>query len=111
LAQNRYEDGQDRSARHQGPTSTTGSMKSLVTPQWHLIVHEKLGAQLYDWVHDPGESHNVRGTAEGQEVARHLASQMQDILTREASSGSGRNRDLDSSARDSNSYDHHSPTR
>jgi arylsulfatase A-like enzyme len=108
LAQNRYEDGQDRSAKHQGPTSTTGSMKSLVTPQWHLILHEKLGEQLYDWGHDPGESHNVVGTPEGQEVARHLASQMQGILTRSASTSSGPSRDLESSTR---SHGHHSPTR
>jgi hypothetical protein len=81
-------------------------MKSLVTPQWHLIVHEKLGQQLYDWIHDPGELHNVSGTPEGQEIARHLASQMQDLLTRSASSSSGPGQDLESSTR---SHDNNHP--
>ena len=34
---------------------TTGGMRSVVTPQWHLIAHENLGDQLYDWEHDPQE--------------------------------------------------------
>lgn len=110
LAQNRYEDGQDRSGNHQIPTSTTGSMKSLVTPQWHLIMHEKLGEQLYDWIRDPGESHNVIDTPEGREVARQLAERMQGILTKSASSSPGPNRDLESSARNSNSHDRSSAT-
>lgn len=87
LAQNKYEDGQDRSANHQVPTSTTGSMQSLVTPEWHLILHEKAGQQLYDWVHDPGESHNTIGTPEGQEVAKQLTERMQAILTRSGDPG------------------------
>ena len=34
-------------------------MKSVVTTRWHLIVHKELGDQLYDWIHDPGESNNL----------------------------------------------------
>ncbi|MBZ5599305.1 MAG: sulfatase-like hydrolase/transferase [Acidobacteriia bacterium] len=111
LAQNRYEDGRDRSGNHQIPTSTTGSMKSLVTPQWHLIVHEKLGGQLYDWASDPGESNNVVDTPEGREVARQLAERMQGMLTRSFAGDSSPGRDLEWSARHSNSHDSHSPTR
>jgi arylsulfatase A-like enzyme len=49
---------EDRVVEGKIPIATNGGMKSLVTPGWHLIVHQKLGEQLYDWVHDPGESTN-----------------------------------------------------
>jgi len=80
LAQNRFEDGQDRAARQENPTSITGSMKSLVTPDWHLIVHSVAGQQLFDWAHDPGESQDMIHTAQGQRVATALSSQLQTIL-------------------------------
>jgi len=36
-----------------------GSMRSLVSPGWHYIDHETLGPELYDWMNDPLEAHNV----------------------------------------------------
>jgi hypothetical protein len=54
-----------------------GDMKSLVTPQWHLIMHQKLRDQLYDWVHDPGELHNLINTQEGRSIAAILGSEVE----------------------------------
>jgi len=45
-------------------------MKCLVRQQWHYIVHETLGEELYDWVNDPREGNNLAKTAEGQVIAR-----------------------------------------
>ncbi|HVO80644.1 MAG TPA: sulfatase [Terriglobales bacterium] len=63
------------------PTSGAGSMKSLVSGQWHLIVHKRLGDQLYDWIHDPDEAKNLIASPEGQAIAGRLTSQMRDLLT------------------------------
>jgi hypothetical protein len=88
-------------------------MQSLVTPEWHLIVHEKLGEQLYDWVRDPGEWHDAIGTSAGQEVAKQLRERMQGILTR--SPNAGHRRDIAASAHDSSSsyapHDHRKSNR
>ena len=55
-------------------------MQSLVTPQWHLIVHQKLGEQIYDWVRDPQESNNLINTPEGKAAALRMTSQLQSRL-------------------------------
>lgn len=68
------------------PTAASGPLKSLVTSQWHLIMHKKLGNQLYDWVHDPEEMHDLFYTSAGQAAALRLFQQLQGIVTR--SSGS-----------------------
>jgi arylsulfatase A-like enzyme len=47
-----------------------GAMRSLVSPQWHYIIHEKLGMQVYDWQDDARELHN---RAEDQEIRNDLA--------------------------------------
>jgi hypothetical protein len=62
------------------PTAETGSMESVVTPQWHFITHSVLGDQLYDWKNDPGEMHDLVHTPDGQRVAAALRSQMQQSL-------------------------------
>ena len=49
-----------------------GAAKSLVTPKWHLIVHDKLGAELYDWKDDPRESRNLAAGADGQRLGAEL---------------------------------------
>lgn len=49
-----------------------GAMKSVVTPRWHLIQHEKFGSTLFDWTADAGESRELAGSAEGQGVAQAL---------------------------------------
>lgn len=65
------------------PTAETGPMESVVTPQWHLITHSFLGDQLYDWVHDPGEVHDLVHTPEGQRVVAQLKAQMQQAMLQE----------------------------
>jgi hypothetical protein len=52
-------------------------MKSLVTPQWHLIMHEKSGYQLYDWRRDTAEINNLMHTAESRATAQTLIDEVQ----------------------------------
>jgi arylsulfatase A-like enzyme len=63
------------------PTAQTGPMKSVVTERWHLIIHETLGRQLYDWKHDPTESNDLINTPAGQEAAANLLAQLNDDLS------------------------------
>jgi arylsulfatase A-like enzyme len=72
---------EDKAAGKLVPTARDGAMKSLVTPRWHLITHEKLGNQLYDWTQDPGETHDLTNTPEGQNVARGLLLELQATVT------------------------------
>jgi arylsulfatase A-like enzyme len=72
---------EDVAAEKVVPTSMVGPMKSLLSGQWHLIVHKKLGDQLYDWAHDPDESKNLIGSPTGQAIAGQLSLQMRDVLT------------------------------
>jgi arylsulfatase A-like enzyme len=46
--------------------SSQGAMRSLVSSEYHYIEHDTLGAELYDWRHDPQETHNLAETREGQ---------------------------------------------
>lgn len=80
LAQNIFLTKQDRSIDPDIPTAVSGSMKSLVTPQWHLITHEKLGDQIYDWKQDPAESHNLIHTPQGAAAAADLHGNMERII-------------------------------
>lgn len=70
-------DSHDMPARSLVPTPLEGAMKSIITPRWHLIEHQTLGKQLYDWVNDPGELTNLVDTRQGAEVARDLELEMQ----------------------------------
>jgi arylsulfatase A-like enzyme len=65
----------DRVVEGKIPIATNGWMRSLVTPRWHLITHEKFGHQLYDWTDDPKESNNLIDSPEGRATALRLASQ------------------------------------
>ena len=65
----------DRVVEGKIPIATNGWMRSLVTPRWQLITHEKFGHQLYDWTHDPKESNNLIDSPEGRATALRLASQ------------------------------------
>ncbi|MGH9504435.1 MAG: sulfatase-like hydrolase/transferase [Terriglobales bacterium] len=80
LAQNDIADKEDKAAAKVEPTASTGSMESLVMPQWQLITHEAMGDQLYDWVLDPAESNNQALAPEGQARAAGLKSSMENIL-------------------------------
>ena len=58
-----------------------GAMKSLVTPQWHYVVHEKLGIEIYDWQKDPRTSRNLATIPEMQIPIAQLTSRLQHILS------------------------------
>jgi arylsulfatase A-like enzyme len=72
LARNEIVTDPDRQARNFVPTAIDGDMRSLVTPRWHLILHQTLGVQLYDWEKDPGEVNNLIDTPEGRTAATEL---------------------------------------
>ncbi len=57
------------------PTLMTGWMDSVVSNPSQLIRHEKAGAQLYNWVNDPGELHNLISTPEGKAEAEQISGQ------------------------------------
>lgn len=59
------------------PIVREDSLKSLVTAQWHYILHEKLGPELYDWRSDPRELQNLNGTPEGQMVSASLKQRLE----------------------------------
>ena len=56
--------------------SRYGAMASLMTPQYHYMVHEKFGAELYDWVKDPAEAVNLAKTPAGEALALDFAAQL-----------------------------------
>jgi len=58
-------------------------MKSVVSPEWHYITHEKLGVELYDWQHDPGELNNLAQHAEMQDVVRQFGSDLSVLAAHE----------------------------
>jgi arylsulfatase A-like enzyme len=63
------------------PTAADGPMQSLVTADWHLIVHKNHGEQLYRWNTDPGEADNLINTPEGRAEAAALRLEL-DALTK-----------------------------
>lgn len=76
LAQNDIIDKEDKIAGKTVPIASTGSMKSIVTQQWHLITHETRGNQIYDWMRDPGEASDLLSTPEGKAATLDLKSEM-----------------------------------
>jgi arylsulfatase A-like enzyme len=73
IAQTFYE-GKPRSP------SNRGWMKSLVTSRWHLIVHERMPEELYDWRMDSQELINLAGSPEGQAVVSMLSERLREPL-------------------------------
>jgi len=83
LAQDPYPDPENWPAVSVVPTNVTGWMKSLVTPQRQLIVHQKAGNQLYDWRRDPAETNDLAKTPDGAQEAEKLRREMQsEMVTR-----------------------------
>jgi arylsulfatase A-like enzyme len=76
LAQNRYPGKKDEAADRHIPTATTGAMESIVTPRWHLILHQTLGPQLYDIIRDPAENNDLSPLPAGVAAVQSLASQI-----------------------------------
>ena len=63
----------DRAMQGKIPIATDGWMESALSLQWHLIVHEKLGSQIYNWKGDPTESTNLANTPQGRAAVAALA--------------------------------------
>jgi arylsulfatase A-like enzyme len=63
----------DRAMQGKIPLATDGWMSSVVSPQWHLIRHQKHGDQIYEWKTDPGESKNLINTPAGRSADSALA--------------------------------------
>lgn len=53
-----------------------GAMKSLVSPDWHYIEHEKFGQELFHWRDDPKQSNNLAASPDGKPVAGGFAQQL-----------------------------------
>jgi arylsulfatase A-like enzyme len=77
LAQNRYPGKKDQAADQLIPTASSGAMASVVTPQWQLIVHDKMGWQIFDWKHDPREERDLAQTADGAAAGQSLQLQLE----------------------------------
>lgn len=56
----------DRAMQGKIPIATDGWMSSVVSPQWHLIRHQKYGDQIYNWKTDTSESDNLISTPAGR---------------------------------------------
>jgi arylsulfatase A-like enzyme len=61
--------------------SAHGAMKSVITKQWHYIVHEKFGAEIYDWNKDPQELNNLINQPDMQESISQIRDYLNDLLT------------------------------
>ncbi len=64
----------------EGYPAYQGWLKAIVGPQWHLIVSEKLPAELYDWKADPKELHN-RATGGDEEAVKAMSTKLWSEVT------------------------------
>jgi len=71
----------DRDAHKFVMTSFDGPIKSLLTSDWHLILHKNLGDQLYSWRDDRDESKNLINTRAGRIAEQGLIPELQNLLT------------------------------
>jgi arylsulfatase A-like enzyme len=62
----------DRAMQGKIPIATDGWMTSVISPQWQLIRHEKLGDQIYNWKADPGELTDLANTPQGRAAVAAL---------------------------------------
>jgi arylsulfatase A-like enzyme len=63
----------DRAMQGKVPLAIDGWMRSVVSPQWQLIRHQKYGDQIYEWKVDPSESKNLINTPAGRAAVAALA--------------------------------------
>jgi arylsulfatase A-like enzyme len=77
LGQNSVINTQDRLVKGKIPSAADGDMESVVTSRWHLIVHQRRGAQLYHWTVDRAESEDLINTPAGRATALTLESRLQ----------------------------------
>ncbi len=64
-----------------------GRMESLLDSHWHYIVHEKYGAELYEWNTDPRENSNFANTPAGVELVSRFANRLQQRLAKSTWAG------------------------
>jgi arylsulfatase A-like enzyme len=64
-----------------------GAMKSVVSPQWHYIIHDKFGVQLYDWRNDPDEVHDLAQQPDVQDVVSHMAMLLSSLVSHKQAEG------------------------
>jgi arylsulfatase A-like enzyme len=62
----------DRAMQGKIPIADDGWMTSVISPQWQLIRHEKLGNQIYNWKDDSRELTNMANTPPGRAAAAAL---------------------------------------
>jgi len=62
--------------QHEERPSTHGAIRSLVSGQWHYIVHEKFGCALFDVTRDPKELEDLAGRPGFGEVVQQLSGQL-----------------------------------
>jgi arylsulfatase A-like enzyme len=58
----------------------SGSLKSLVSPEWQYIVHEKTGEELYDWKGDPQQLNNVAQSERARPVAAEFRERLRNLV-------------------------------
>jgi len=80
LAENHFFAKQEQEAVRLVPSAISGAMQSLVSGKWHLIVHDRLGIQLYDWNTDPGELNNLINTSAGEAAGRELSGTLRELM-------------------------------
>jgi arylsulfatase A-like enzyme len=59
--------------------TSRGAMKSVVSPEWHYIVHEELGEELYAWPTDPSESIDLARDEELQSTLESLRTEVRSL--------------------------------
>jgi arylsulfatase A-like enzyme len=59
----------------EGYPAYQGWLKTIVGPQWHLIVSEKLPPELYDWKADPKELNN-RAAGGDEEALKRMSTKL-----------------------------------
>jgi arylsulfatase A-like enzyme len=62
----------DRVMQGKIPIATDGGMKSVISPRFQLIVHEKYKPQIYDWTNDPGELNDLADRPTGRSAITAL---------------------------------------
>jgi arylsulfatase A-like enzyme len=66
----------DRAMQDKIPIATDGWMKSFITPEWQLIIHEKHGSQIYNLKADSREMNDLSRTPQGREAISALRARM-----------------------------------
>jgi arylsulfatase A-like enzyme len=60
----------------------SGWLKSLTSAQWHYILHQKNGAELYRWPIDRNEVSNMATASSSQEVVAGFTARLYSVLGR-----------------------------